>query len=59
MSPKSKRSEFFYPGVSQLKYSSEDEVIDHRNYIDFVGPTVQPVPVVGGFERWLYCRFVS
>jgi hypothetical protein len=24
-----------------------------------VGPTFEPVPVVGGFVRWLYGRFVA
>jgi len=24
-----------------------------------VGPTFEPVPVVGGFVRWLYRRFVA
>ncbi|MFM9103993.1 MAG: transcriptional regulator, partial [Cyanobium sp.] len=26
---------------------------------DFVGPTFAPVPVIGGFVRWLYGRFVG
>jgi len=26
---------------------------------DFVGPTFEPVPVIGGFVRWLYRRFVT
>ena len=28
-------------------------------YFDFVGPTFGPVPVLGGFVRWLYKRFVG
>jgi hypothetical protein len=35
------------------------KIIDHRDYFDFVGPTFEPVPVVGGFVRWLYRRFVD
>ena len=26
---------------------------------DFVGPTFEPVPVIGGFFRWLYRQFVA
>jgi hypothetical protein len=33
--------------------------VEHRDYFDFVGPTFAPVPVVGGFVRWLYRRFVT
>jgi hypothetical protein len=24
-----------------------------------VGPTFEPVPVIGGFVRWIYRRFVA
>jgi hypothetical protein len=59
MGLKIKGIEFIYPGVTRLKFNQEGKIIDHRDYFDFVGPTFQPVPVVGGFVRWLYGRFVS
>lgn len=51
--------EFIYPGVSRLHINSEGKIDAHRDYFDFVGPTFAPVPVVGGFVRWLYKRFVD
>lgn len=59
MGLKIKGIEFIYPGVTRLKLNQEGKIIDHRDYFDFVGPTFQPVPVVGGFVRWLYGRFVG
>ena len=59
MGLKIKGIEFVYPGVTRLKLNQEGKIIDHRDYFDFVGPTFQPVPVVGGFVRWLYGRFVD
>ncbi|MFM9102778.1 MAG: transcriptional regulator, partial [Cyanobium sp.] len=32
---------------------------DHRDYFEFVGPTIAPVPRVGACVRWLYKRFVD
>jgi hypothetical protein len=40
-------------------FNGEGKISDHRDYFDFVGPTFEPVPVVGGFVRWLYGRFVA
>jgi hypothetical protein len=59
MGLKIKGIEFVYPGVTRLKLNEEGKIIDHRDYFDFVGPTFQPVPVLGGFVRWLYARFVG
>ena len=51
--------EFVYPGTSLLLFNSEGKICDHRDYFDFVGPTFGPVPILGGFVRWLYRRFVG
>lgn len=51
--------DFIYPGVSRLRFNSDGLICDQRDYFDFVGPTFAPVPVVGGFVRWLYGRFVG
>ena len=51
--------EFVYPGATRLRLNGEGKIADHRDYFDFVGPTFGPVPVVGGFVRWLYGRFVG
>ena len=51
--------EFVYPGTTRLCIGADGTIVDHRDYFDFVGPTFAPVPVVGGFVRWLYRRFVS
>jgi hypothetical protein len=59
MGLKIKGLEFVYPGTTRLLLNAEDKIIDHRDYFDFVGPTFAPVPVVGGFVRWLYRRFVA
>jgi hypothetical protein len=48
-----------YPGASRLRFNGEGLIEDHRDYFDFVGPTFGPVPLVGGFVRWLYQRFVG
>jgi hypothetical protein len=50
---------FIYPGTTRLKFNDDGKICDHRDYFDFVGPTFAPVPVVGGFVRWLYGRFVG
>lgn len=58
MGLKIKGIEFIYPGVSRLHLNTQGLIDDHRDYFDFVGPTFAPVPVLGGFVRWLYRRFV-
>lgn len=59
MGLKIKGIEFVYPGASRLLINEAGKITDHRDYFDFVGPTFGPVPVLGGFVRWLYGRFVS
>lgn len=56
---KIKGIEFTYPGATTLVLNSDGLIIKHRDYFDFVGSTFGPVPLVGGFVRWLYKRFVS
>ncbi|PZV04963.1 MAG: transcriptional regulator [Cyanobium sp.] len=59
MGLKIKGIEFIYPGTTRLRLGADGRIVEHRDYFDFVGPTFEPVPVVGGFVRWLYRRFVS
>ena len=59
MGLKIKGIEFVYPGVSRLRFRADGRIVDHRDYFDFVLPTFEPVPVIGGFVRWLYGRFVA
>lgn len=59
MGLKIKGIEFVYPGASRLLFNGDGKICDHRDYFDFVGPTFAPVPVIGGFVRWLYGRFVG
>ena len=59
MGLKIKGIEFIYPGATRLRFDSAGKILHHRDYFDFVGPTFGPVPVLGGFVRWLYKRFVS
>lgn len=59
MGLKIKGIEFLYPGTSRLRLGAEGRIVDHRDYFDFVGPTFTPVPLLGGFVRWLYGRFVA
>lgn len=59
MGLKIKGIEFVYPGTSRLSIGSDGRIVEQRDYFDFVGPTFAPVPLVGGFVRWLYRRFVS
>jgi hypothetical protein len=59
MGLKIKGIEFIYPGCTRLLFNDEGKIIDHRDYFDFVGPTFAPVPLIGGFVRWLYSRFVA
>ena len=51
--------EFIYPGITRLIFSDNGLIDEHRDYFDFCGPTFGPLPVLGGFIRWLYSRFVS
>ena len=59
MGLKIKGIEFVYPGATRLRFNADGLIVDHRDYFDFVGPTFGPVPLVGGFVRWLYGRFVA
>ena len=59
MGLKIKGIEFIYPGATRLRFDGAGKIVHHRDYFDFVGPTFEPVPVLGGFVRWLYKRFVS
>lgn len=59
MGLKIKGIEFIYPGTSRMLIGADGKIVEHRDYFDFVGPTFEPVPVVGGFVRWLYRRFVA
>ena len=59
MGLKIKGIEFIYPGATSLSFNSEGKIFKHRDYFDFVGPTFGPVPLIGGFVRWLYKRFVD
>mgnify|MGYP001166582232 CR=1 FL=1 len=59
MGLKIKGIEFIYHGATRLRFDGVGKIVHHRDYFDFVGPTFEPVPVLGGFVRWLYKRFVS
>jgi hypothetical protein len=59
MGLKIKGIEFIYPGTTRLLFNDDGKIYDHRDYFDFIGPTFEPVPVVGNFVRWLYKRFVD
>ena len=59
MGLKIKGIEFIYPGATRLRFDRAGKILHQRDYFDFVGPTFGPVPVLGGFVRWLYKRFVS
>jgi hypothetical protein len=59
MGLKIKGIEFIYPGTTRLRIGADGKIVEHRDYFDFVGPTFEPVPVLGGFVRWLYRLFVS
>ena len=51
--------EFIYPGTTRLIFGENGLIQEHRDYFDFCGPTFGPVPILGGFIRWLYRKFVS
>ena len=59
MGLKIKGIEFISAGTSRLIMNDQGMVIDHRDYFDFIAPTFGPVPVIGGFVRWLYKKFVD
>ena len=59
MGLKIKGIEFVYPGTTRLRFGADGKIVEHRDYFDFVGPTFAPVPLLGGFVRWLYGRFVA
>jgi hypothetical protein len=59
MGLKIKGIEFLYPGVTRLRFGADGRIVEHRDYLNFVGPIFAPVSVVGGFMRWLYGRLVS
>ena len=59
MGLKIKSIEFIYPGATRLKFGTDGKITNHRDYFDFIGPTFGPVPLIGGFIRWIYKRFVS
>ena len=51
--------EFIYPGTTRLIFSSKGKIKEHRDYFDFCGPTFAPIPILGGFIKWVYKLFVS
>lgn len=51
--------EFEYPGITRLLFSDNGKITEHRDFFDFVGPTFGPIPLLGGFIRWIYRVFVS
>ena len=59
MGLKIKGIEFIYPGTTRLQFDHSGKIIDHRDYFDFILPTFGPVPILGGFTRWLYGRFIA
>ncbi|MGB1416811.1 MAG: nuclear transport factor 2 family protein [Synechococcus sp.] len=59
MGLKIKGIEFIYPGTTRLQFDASGLIINHRDYFDFILPTFGPVPLLGGFTRWLYGRFIA
>ena len=59
MGLKIKGLEFLYDGKNRLIFDEEGKVKEHRDYFDFCSGTFGNVPVIGGFFRWLYSRFVD
>ena len=51
--------EFLYDGTTRLIFDEEGKVKEHRDYFDFCSGTFGNIPVIGGFFRWLYKRFVD
>jgi hypothetical protein len=44
--------EVVYPDTTRMRIGATGRNVERRDCFDFVGPTVAPVPVVGGFVRW-------
>ena len=59
MGLKIKGLEFIYDGTTRLIFDEEGKVNEHRDYFDFCSGTFGNVPLIGGFFRWLYSRFVD
>ena len=59
MGVKIKGVEFIYDGTTRLIFDQDGKVIEHRDYFDFCSGTFGNVPLVGGFFRWMYSRFVD
>ena len=59
MGLKIKGLEFIYDGTTRLIFDEEGKVNEHRDYFDFCSCTFGNVPLIGGFFRWLYSRFVD
>ena len=51
--------EFIYPGPTRLIFDEYGKIKEHRDYFDFCGPTFKPIPILGGFIKWLYNRFIA
>ncbi len=59
MGLKIKGLEFLYDGTTRLIFDEEGKVKEHRDYFDFCSGTFGNIPVIGGFFRWLYSRFID
>ena len=59
MGLKIKGLEFLYDGTTRLRFDKEGKIKEHRDYFDFCSGTFGRVPILGGFFRWLYSRFVD
>ncbi len=59
MGLKIKGFEFLYEGTTRLIFDEEGKIKEHRDYFDFCSCTFGKVPMIGGFFRWLYSRFVD
>jgi len=59
MGLKIKGLEFLYDGTTRLIFDEEGKIKEHRDYFDFCSGTFGRVPIIGGFFRWLYSRFVD
>ena len=51
--------ELEYPGITRLIFSDNGKITEYRDFFDFVAPTFGPIPLLGGFIRWIYRIFVS
>ena len=59
MGLKIKGLEFLYDGTTRLIFDEEGKIKEHRDYFDFCSGTFGKLPIIGGFVRWLYSRFVD